>query len=77
MGFVFGQDVPCRGCHGAGQRVEAMTPEAKREHERQKRRDKRSGIETPRAPLLKTCSECQGRGYVSPAVADRRRYASP
>ncbi len=71
--FVFGRDVPCRGCHGAGERVEAMTPEQKRDHERQKRANKRAGIETERPSVLKPCSECSGRGYVTPDMADKRR----
>jgi RecJ-like exonuclease len=72
-GFVFGQDAPCRGCHGAGQRVEASTPQQKRDHERAKRAAKRAGYELERVPLLKPCSECDGKGYVPIAVADAQR----
>lgn len=65
--FVFGQDAECRHCHGAGERVVAATPEQKRAHAAQKRRDK----DTPRIPLVKSCPDCDGLGYVPIAVADR------
>jgi len=72
-GFVFGQDAPCRGCHGAGERVEAMADAEKREHERERRRAKRSGVTLERVSVTKPCSECGGKGYVPIAVADARR----
>jgi DnaJ-class molecular chaperone len=72
-GFVFGQDAPCRGCHGAGSRVEAMSDAEKREHQRAQRRAKREGYSLERIPVTKPCSECGGKGYVPIAVADARR----
>jgi DnaJ-class molecular chaperone len=69
-GFRFGFDVPCRACHGAGQRVVAMTPEQKREHARETRRALRSGELPERMPVTKSCPDCDGRGYVPREVAD-------
>ena len=73
-GVVFGRDVPCRGCHGAGERVEAMTLQDKRERARQIRREKAAGIyDGERASPLKKCSECGGAGYVARQIADAPR----
>lgn len=74
MAFVFGRDVPCRGCHGAGERVEKMSDEEQRARARQIRAEKRRGIyDGERQSPMKRCSECNGRGYVTPEIADARR----
>lgn len=62
-GLVFGQVAPCRGCHGSGQmRGSGMD-------ERQRQALRRAGEPVP---SMQPCDECDGKGYVPPAVADAR-----
>ena len=71
---VFGEVAECRACHGAGQRVLAMTDHEKRERAKQIRRETRAGTyEGERQSPMKPCPDCNGKGYVPPRVADAPR----
>ena len=73
MSFQFGIDAPCRACHGAGERVIALTKEEKSKHLREQRIAKKNGYTLERVPVTKPCPDCAGNGYVPIAVADARR----
>jgi DnaJ-class molecular chaperone len=63
---VFGSLVLCAYCHGAGRIRHRKDPAAAWARERERRRHPGEAVASP--PPFDPCPDCQGTGYLPPAV---------